>query len=166
MRQRDRIFADTNAILAANHYGCWNALCGYFSMESVEECMVECGTGDPFRAGRINVDVNLLRRQMIIHSVDDRMFLSLLQRSKGQSSGIDDGERHLLAYAITQPDVYFLCSPDKACMQVGFTLNILDRFVSLEVLAKKAGINSTRFVDPFNEKWHQAFRSKLQLDML
>lgn len=166
MKRADRIFADTNAILAAHKYGCWKALCGYFTMESVEECMVECGTGDPFREGRINVDVALLREQMEIHPVSDLMILSLFQRSKGQSAGIDDGERHLLAYAITQPDVYFLCSPDKACMHVALTLNILDRFVSLEALATKAGMRKIPFRDPFNEKWHTAFCGKLRIEAL
>jgi hypothetical protein len=110
-----RIFADTNAIIAAHHYGCWNALCGYFSMESVEECMVECGTGNPLRWDRINLDVKLLRSQMAIHRVDDLMFLSLAQKSNGQSAGIDDGERHLLAYAITQVPICSVRLTRHAC---------------------------------------------------
>ncbi len=94
--------------ITAHDYGCWNALYGYLSMESVEACMTECGTGDPFRAGRISVDVELLRSQMTIHAVEALMLLSLVQKSHGQSAGIDDGERHLLAYAITQPNSLFV----------------------------------------------------------
>jgi len=39
MKRGNRILIDTNAILEAHRVGCWKALCGFFSMETVEWCI-------------------------------------------------------------------------------------------------------------------------------
>jgi len=167
MKQGDRVLIDTNAIIEAHRLGCWPALCGYFSMETVEECVAECATGDQFREGRVPIDVKQLKQQLTAaHPVDDAMLAGLAVTSCGASTGIDDGEKHLLAYAITQSGIYLLCSPDKACMRVGQILHLLERFTSLQRVAEKSGHLGLLYAAQYTEKWHRTYRSRLVLETL
>ena len=166
MKRGNRILIDTNAILEAHRVGCWKALCGFFSMETVEWCIIECGEGEQFRENRIPVEIDVLKRQVRIHSVSPLMIAELAVRSRGAFDSIHDGEKHLLAYAMAQSNAYLLCSPDKDCMRVGMILDILRRFVSLEKIAENAGCRRLALRGQYTEKWHQSFCGILKLDQL
>jgi len=46
-----RVFVDTNVIIEAHRVGCWNALCGSFSIETVEKCLQEATSGHSDKPG-------------------------------------------------------------------------------------------------------------------
>ena len=165
MRRGSRILIDTNAIIEAHRVGCWRALCGYFTMESVEECVAECGTGDQMREDRVQVDVELLRKQMAVHPVSVELVIEFMKKVPDDFYDLDKGEKELLAYAFSRSEeVYILCSPDKASMRIGKLVGLLDSFKSLEEIAIKAGRANLRLPDPFNEHWHLRYRSNLLLE--
>ena len=155
LQRNTEILFDTNAILEAHRVECWNGLCGYFALATVEECVVECATGNQNRKCPIPVDLDALRAKVTVHPVSRKMLAKLRLTAKG--TPLDPGEEHLLAYAATRPDVYLICSPDGACMRVVKALGILDRLVSLEALAGKAGRRSLPLRGNFTEKWHKAY---------
>lgn len=166
MKRGDRILIDTNAILEAHRIGCWKALCGFFSMETVQRCVTECGEGDPFREHHIPVDIDELEGQVKIHTATPVMIAELAAQSGGAFADIHDGEKHLLAYTMTQANAYLLCSPDKDCMRVGMILDILKWYVSLEKIAEKSGCRRLALREQYTEKWHNDFCGKLRIEQL
>ena len=52
MERGSEVLIDTNAIIEAHRVQCWAAICGYFALETVGECVAECGTGDSDRRFR------------------------------------------------------------------------------------------------------------------
>jgi hypothetical protein len=108
------------------------------------------------------VDLDALRTRVTVHRVTDEMLAAL--RLAAEGTFLDAGEEHLLAYAAASPDIRLICSPDGACMRVAKILGMLDRLVSLEALAEKAGQRYLPLRVNFTEKWHVAYCGKLLLE--
>lgn len=148
------ILVDTTLIIEAHKVGCWKALVNHFRIETVEKCAEECATGDPLRRDRVEIDPALLQRQVKIHKVPPSSFVSASLRSR-TFPNLDPGERELLAYAFNRSDddAWLLSSQDRACIRVGFELGLIDRFVSLEKMARSVGLNRIALKDHFTEQW-------------
>lgn len=155
MNKGDRVLIDSNAIIEAHRTRCWPNLLAFFSMETVDMCARECAGGQQRHRNYVAVDTNALREKISIHDVTDAMRLELICREPS-SSDIDDGERDLLAFALTLPDdVFLICSPDKACMKVAAKMGLLNRLVSLETLADRVGRKNLHLRRNYTEQWHQ-----------
>jgi len=162
---------DTNVILEAVRTGTWGALTGGLSIDTVEECREECLRGDRFSSGYIAVTEHDLDRVTQIHPVSDTERATLALQT--DSSGLDAGERDLLAHALGRPagpggpepdEAWLICSSDRACVLVGVALGWKDRLVSLEAAIEAVGVTA----DPplrrhFKEKWLSEARTRALL---
>ena len=48
-QNKKNVLIDTNAIIEVHRVKCWNNLTSSFIMETVDECIIESGTGDSTR---------------------------------------------------------------------------------------------------------------------
>ena len=159
---------DTNAVLEAVRTGTWNALTGGLSIETVEECREECLRGDRFSSGYIAVTEHDLARVTQIHAVSDTERATLALQT--DASGLDAGERDLLAHVLGRPEgpgedeSWLVCSSDRACVLAGVALGWPDRLVSLEAALDAVGAAA----DPplrrhFKQKWLSVERTRALL---
>lgn len=166
MDNGDRILMDSNAIIEAHRLNCWNNLLSFFSIETVDMCARECASGKQLHQNYVPVDTNALRKDSTVHHVNDAMRRELIFKEPS-AADIDDGELDLLAFAlILPPEVFLICSPDKACMKVASKLGLLERLVSLESLAGRVGQGNLSFKLNYTEKWHRQKCSEILLDIL
>lgn len=130
---------DTNVILEAVRTSTWNAITGGLTIETVEACRDECLRGDTFSAGYVNVSMKDLSRTAAIHTVSSNELADLLLREG--ASGLDEGERDLLAHALGRPqvEVFWVCSPDRAALRFAVQEGLQDKLVSLEALVTQVG---------------------------
>lgn len=155
MERGSRVLIDSNAIIEAHRLRCWPNLLAFFSIETVDMCARECATGGQRHRDYVPVDTNALRGSIPAHEVTDAMRLKLVCKEPS-AVDIDDGEKDLLAYAITlPPNVFLVCSPDKACMKVASKMGMLERLVSLEALAERVGRRNLKFKRNYTQKWHR-----------
>jgi hypothetical protein len=156
MNKDDRVLIDSNAIIEAHRLRCWSNLFAFFSIETVEMCVLECASGSrQLHRDYVPVDTCALRQNAVVHTVNDVMRRELICQEPS-AIDIDDGERDLLAFAITlPPNAFLICSPDKACMKVAAKLGLLDRLVSLQALADRIGRGKLIFRRNYTEKWHR-----------
>lgn len=73
---------------------------------------------------------------------------------------IDPGEKELLAHALGKPGVWHVSASDRGAVVAGHELGLLDRFVSLEALARVLGIKP-QLKNHFTEKWLSALRTDI-----
>ncbi len=137
--EQEVVLVDTNAVIEAVRTGCWAAITGRFSVETVQECYDEA-LRDAHRPGYIEVTVEDLGRLSAVHAVTDLQRATLALRYE-YADGLDDGERDLLAHAIDRvtPPSWLLCSPDKASVRAAVALGAGDALTSLEWLGRQAG---------------------------
>jgi hypothetical protein len=128
-------------------------------LETVEECCVELATGDRRRPGYQVVDVEVLRKQMTVHDIS-RNELAHVETKLTAPWSIDPGEKHLLAHALGTPGAWYLSASDRAAVRAGNELGFLERFVSLEALARAVGITA-QLKTHFTEKWLSALRTDI-----
>lgn len=156
MAQR-RVFVDTNVIIGAfGGFGgqnrAWRAICGHFSVETVQACANETQEGNRDRPGYVEVSPSELRRLAAIHQVTPDMVRGIQQILA--PGGLDLGELHLLAWlyaresraaSASQPPLrplppgILIATADIAARQALRRLGWLDHAVSLEWLAAEAG---------------------------
>ena len=164
-QNKKNVLIDTNAIIEAHRVKCWNNLTSFFIMETVDECIMESGTGDSTREDYINVDVEHLRKSMLIHKTTqlEKAGFSLKYEN---ADLLDMGERCLMAYALAKKDAWILCSPDKACVQAMCTLNFKNRTISLQELIDETGLNSKKLKlkEQYTKKWLKNYRLELILN--
>jgi hypothetical protein len=94
------------------------------------------------RRARLTVRVTPtdLERLAATHDVTD-LERARLALAYEHADALDDGERALFAHAIGRADdLWLLCSPDKASIRAAVALACADQLVSLEVLARQAGV--------------------------
>jgi hypothetical protein len=100
-----------------------------------------------------------------INPVSDVQIATLeLRLAKGPA--LDDGEKHLLAHAITRQDFYLLCGPDKAMIRAANVLTIMEKVVSLSELATEAHVAARqlqRLGPNFKKPWLEEERAKVRL---
>jgi len=155
----DIILLDTNVMIEAHRTSCWKALAQSFRLETVEECCVEAATGDRRRPDYVLVDMGNIKAQVLVHTVS-RTQLAQMEMRLSRPDLIDPGEKHLLAHALATPGVWYLSASDRAAVWAGNELGFLERFVSLEALARPVGI-SPQFKNHFTEKWLSALRTDI-----
>lgn len=158
------ILLDTNVIIEATRVGCWKSLVGHYRMKTVEKCVEECATGNQRSRNPVPVDTILLSKQLDPKKVGPPERAALFSRCP-LADDLDDGEKDLLAYAITLDNVYYVSSPDRKCIRVGYYLGILDSFVSLETLTSEAGMKAALQIH-HTEKWLSQCRTELKMETL
>jgi len=135
------VLVDTNVIIESHRQGCWPALVGKFALDTVQKCVEECATGNQRSRNPVHVDTEALRQSLDPKNVTAADIAALIMTCP-DAADLDDGEKELLAYAMTfQEKVYLLCSPDRACVRIAYLLGLIDCYVSLEELCESAGVH-------------------------
>jgi hypothetical protein len=145
---------DTNVIIEAWRVDAWRALCGGYSLETVEECVIETQTGFQKRRPeqQIGRDV-LLAGIKAVHQVSDAERAAALIRD-GEIAMLDEGEKALWVHALARPDAWVLCGPDKASLRIGIRQDLRGRLVSLECLLDDAGFRpKAPLKDAYRQDW-------------
>jgi hypothetical protein len=155
----DIVLLDTNVIIEAHRTRCWKALAQSFRLETVEECCVEAATGDRRRSDYVPVNMEAISSQIVVHAVG-RAQLAQTEMRLSRPDLLDPGEKHLLAHALEKPGAWYLSASDRAAVRAGNELGFLERFVSLEALARAVGI-TPQFKNHFTEKWLSALRTDI-----
>jgi hypothetical protein len=133
------VLIDTNAIIEAWRVNAWRALRGGYTLETVEECVVETQTGFQRRRQEEQIDRDaLLDGLKAVHTVSDIERASAFLRD-GEIAMLDEGEKALWSHALARSDVWVLCGPDKASLRIGIRLKLRDRLIALERLLDDAG---------------------------
>lgn len=146
------VLVDTNVIIEAFATNCWGPITTYFVVETVEKCEEEARTGDPLRPGYVKVDDKALRTGLRkVHRVSDKDRATLVLTDP-KSFGLDDGERDLLAHALTRKDAWLIVSADKAAIYAGLRLGWRQRIISLERAAQAHGAQP-KLKGHFQERW-------------
>lgn len=138
MQRGQTVLVDTNIIIEAVRTGCWNALGTHFRLETVEKCCEEARGGVLHRPGYVKIDENALRGKLRAHPVPEIELIQLTLKYP-EAAGLDDGERHLWAHALTRSDAWIATTADKAAFFAACHLGWRDRMVSLEMLIESAG---------------------------
>jgi hypothetical protein len=157
------VLVDTVAIKAAHQTGCWNALRKTYRLETVAKCIEEACRFDRHGRRLVNREAEEINAEIRIREV------TAIQRAAvvlqvGAHVDLDQGEHDLLAYALTLDQrLWWLCGPDKATLIALHRLHLIDRMVSLEVLARSAGHQGCQWEGQYTERWLAEKRLKLQL---
>ncbi|MBI5385590.1 MAG: hypothetical protein HZA90_13000 [Verrucomicrobia bacterium] len=160
---KEVVLVDTNVIVEAFRTSCWKALIQAWRVVTVEKCAEEAASGYKRRVGYVPVDADTLRAGAEIAAVS-RAELAALFEQLPSADQIDEGERHLLAHALARPDAWVISSGDAGAVKAGRELGVLERFVSLEAMARKTGA-SREWKRHFTEKWLAGLRTDLQLGL-
>jgi hypothetical protein len=152
-RHQGSVLVDTNVIIEAWRAGAWRALANGYTVETVEDCVVETQTGYQRRSPAQQIDDRQLRPSLkAIHDVTDAEKAAAHVRDQ-QFAFLDAGEQALWAHALTRKDGWILCGPDRASLRFGLRLGLRDRLVALETLLRDAGLKSIRLRPAYTSKW-------------
>lgn len=168
-----RVFVDTNIILEAFRTGCWTVFSHHFAIETVEKCVEETLTGNPDDPRHVPVlpaDLKSgLARQ---HSVTRKQIATLLLEHPA-CGVLDDGEQHLLAWLFANQllpsSVIVVATADKAALVATYELGWLDSVVSLERLARQAGVGRVKLDTlalQYREDWLSNTKTKIRLGII
>ena len=157
------VLVDTNAIKAAHRIGCWNALRKNYKLHSVRICIVEATRQNKLGRKLVDRPEAELAAELVLGKVDD-LARADLRLSIGNRNDVDAGEAELLAYARTLPGrTWWLCGPDAGTVKALNHLQLLERMVALETLAKVCGHATTALPQNYTEKWLSDQRTRLLL---
>jgi hypothetical protein len=138
-RHRGPILVDTNVILECWRVDCWRALVGGYTVETVEDCVIETQTGYQQRRAEQQIDQAALQASLAaVRKIGDVERAAAVVRDP-LFSYLDIGEQSLWAHALTRADAWVLCGPDKASLRFGVRLGLRDRLVALEDLLRDVG---------------------------
>src|SRR5690349_12999647 len=126
----DPVLLDNCAISACVEAGCWAALVGRYSLETVEEVASEAATGAQHRE---IIDPQFFRQQVTVHDVSRTERLDK-QTDYADLAALDAGERDLWVHALGRDNAWVLCGPDTASIRFGVRAGHGDRLISLEEL--------------------------------
>jgi len=129
------VLLDNCAISACCEVGAWNALCGYFDLETVEQVASEAATGASHRE---IIDPTEFRSQVTVHNVSRKARLEK-QAEFAELANLDDGERDLWVHALDRTGSWILCGPDTASIRFGVRAGHGDKLISLEELCRRMG---------------------------
>lgn len=166
LRLGEIVLVDTNVLIEAHKTGCLRAIAGGFKIHTVEKCIEETQTGQQRRKPAEQIDQKTLRGLLtaaVPVTLTEEAAL-LLRLPKGPF--LDDGERHLLAHAITRNDAWQICGPDKALIRATYNLGWLDRVVCLEEMAERCGVGAkqiARLGENYKKDWFSRQRTELLL---
>lgn len=159
------VLVDTMAIKIAHDLNCWNALRNKYRLHSVQKCVEEATRKDHRGKVLVNRTSDDLASELTLGAVDRLMVTKLTLDIDGRAD-LNDGELHLLAYALTLKNAWFLCGPDNGTVRAMQILALLDRMVSFESLAKAAGNQPKELQFHFTERWLSKHRIEGLLDNL
>jgi len=160
IRAGTHVLVDTNVIIEAHRTNCWNAIVGHLKIDTVLTCVRECERGNQRRRDYIPVDTEAIIRTIDPKKVDDIQMAKFVLTYPG-SADLDPGEKALLAYAASLPETDFLiCSPDRACLNAIYDLGLIERYVSLELLARSAGMHPS-LESHFTQRWLEERRTEV-----
>jgi hypothetical protein len=153
-RWRGPVLVDTNAIVEAWRVDAWRALRGGYTLETVEECVIETQTGFQKRRPEQQIDrQTLLAGLKTVHKVSDAERAAALVRD-GEIAMLDEGEKALWAHSLARSDAWVLCGPDKASMRIGVRANLRDRLISVERLLDDVGFSpKTPLKSAYRQDW-------------
>ncbi len=168
-----RVFADTNVILEAFRTGCWTVISNRFTIETVEKCVEETLTGNPDDPRHVSVlPIDLKTGLSGQHPVTPREIVSLVLAHPA-CGGLDDGEKHLLAWLFANrllpSSVIVVTTADKAALVATHGLGWLDGVVSLEYLARQAGVGRVKLdalALQYREDWLSSIKTKIRLGII
>ena len=73
----------------------------------------------------------------------------------------------LLAHINSQNiKIFYICSPDRACIKAAGKLGLIEKVISLENLTESCGINNPKIRKHFSKKWLHEFKTKLALESI
>ena len=167
------MFVDTNVILEAFRTGCWSAICSRYFIETVEKCVEEALTGNPGDPRHIAVPPQALSTGLSgKHHVTPKALASLVI-TYAPSGALDDGEKHLLAWlqesGLLPSEVIVVSTADKAALVTTHGLGWLDCAVSLEVLARNAGVARATLAAlalQYQEDWLVSIKTRIRLGII
>lgn len=169
---KQRVLVDTCIIIEAFRINCWKALCQYYEVETVQCCIDECAAGDPLQPGRVPIpQQELLAGLSKVHSVDDIMLISLAIEQPDLPA-IDAGELHMMAWLHANPAeavISAISTADRAAVRATHVLKLVDRVVSLQLLADTAGVGVRQLQNlqhHFSEDWLRTVRTQLKMGIL
>jgi hypothetical protein len=160
------ILVDTMAIKASHDLACWNALRKNYALHTVRKCIEE--------ATRVNRNGHqLVRRteaqlaaELVVTEVGP-LLQAKVSLAVGERTDLDPGERDLLAYALSiGGKAWWLCGPDNGTVNALQILRLLGRMVSLEELAKGAGVHLRTAPFQYTERWLSERRLRFTMDDL
>jgi hypothetical protein len=154
-RHAGPLLVDTNVIIECWRLGAWNALCGAYRVETVEDCVIETQTGYQNRRVEQAIDAKLLRGRLAAppHPVTDRERAELALREPRIQ--LDPGEQALWAHALGRADGWALCGPDRASLRMGVRLGFRERLLPLQALLGEAGFRPRMpFKGNYSTGWH------------
>lgn len=158
------ILVDTNIIIEAVRTECWNGLCGYYQLVTVEKCREEAQSGNARTPGYVVVEDNHLSSGIQIMAVTDAD-RALLATACTEAAVLDDGERDLWAHAYSRTDDWAAVCADQAAVRVAAQLEWGDRLISLEELVKSAGIRPKKQLkNHYTTRVLSIWRTKFILD--
>ncbi len=171
--QKIRVFADTNVILEAFRTGCWTAICSHFAIETVEKCVEETLTGNPGDPRHVPVPPTDLHGGLAGRYPVTRKELASLVLAHPSCTTLDDGEKHLLAWLLANKllpsATIVVTTADKAALVASHGLGWLDCAVSLEDLARKAGVGRTNLdalALQYREDWLSSIKMKIRMGII
>ena len=170
---KPRVFADTNVILEAFRTSCWTAISSHFAIETVEKCVEETLTGNPGDPRHVSVPATDLKAGLAGQHPVTRKELASLVLAHPSCGTLDDGEKHLLAWLLANQllpsAVIVVTTADKAALVASHGLGWLDCAVSLEDLARKAGVgraNLDALALQYREDWLSSIKTKIRMGIL
>jgi len=164
---------DTNIILESFRTSCWTAICNHYAIETVEKCVEETLTGNPGDPRHITVPPGALKAGLAgEHRVAQKDLASLVLAHRA-SNTLDDGEKHLLAWlrqsGLLPSGVICVATADKAALLTTHGLGWLDCVISLEELARNAGVarvNLGALALQYQEDWLTSIKTKIRLGVI
>ena len=164
MRHQGPVLVDTNVIFESHRVGALSALTGGYSIETVEDCVMETQTGRHNRTRACQIDEIELRSKLAaVHSVSKAKRANA--RIRVEDIEIDTGELSLWAYAIGCCDDWKFCGPDFASIRFGVRLGFGDHIMSLEKLLNDVGFRGkTPLREHYNQNWLENALTRCQLD--
>ncbi len=170
---KPRVFAETNVILEAFRTSCWTAISSHFAIETVEKCVEETLTGNPGDPRHVSVPATDLKAGLAGQHPVARKELASLVLAHPSCGTLDDGEKHLLAWLLANKllpsAVIVVTTADKAALVASHGLGWLDCAVSLEDLARKAGVgraNLDALALQYREDWLSSIKTKIRMGIL
>ena len=171
--QKIRVFADTNVILESFRTACWTAISSHFAIETVQKCIEETLTGNPGDSRHITVPPADLKAGLAGEHPVTRKELASLVLAHPSCSTLDDGEKHLLAWLLANKllpsAAIVVTTADKAALVASHGLDWLGCAVSLEDLARKAGVgraNLDALALQYREDWLSSIKTKIRMGIL
>ena len=165
IKRDDIIFMDTNVIIEAERAGILKHLAGHYKkLSTVEKCVEELGKGDKTAPDYVPVDTGFVNGNMSVSPVSPKEIAELLLKLNNEVA-LDPGEKELLAHINSQNiKIFYICSPDRACIKAAGKLGIMDKVISLENLTESCGIKNPKIRNHFSKKWLQDFKTQLALE--